>query len=50
MNNIKEITKVELQNGLWCVMVLSPVIGVGFICQGEWSTEEEANKDLRNWR
>jgi len=49
MAEIKELTKVEFKNGYWCVMVLSPVKGIGFIVQAEHKTEEAAKQDRRNW-
>lgn len=50
MGNLIEMAKVEKKDGFWCVMVLSPVQGVGYICQGEWDTKQQAEADLRNWR
>lgn len=34
---------------LWVVEVLSPVINVGWIVQGEHHTKEAAEADLENW-
>lgn len=49
MNNIKELSRVRQsqETGLWIVEILSPVSG--WICQGEWATEEQANQDRLNW-
>lgn len=49
MAEIKELTKVEFRNGYWCVMILSPVKGIGFIVQGEHPTKEAAETDRKNW-
>ena len=48
MTNLYEMSKVQHINGLWCVMILSAATGK-WICQGEWSTKEQADNDRLNW-
>ena len=39
--------KQDPKTGLWNVYVPSPTTKSGFIVQGEWKTEKEAEKDLK---
>lgn len=45
---IREISRVRQDGRFWVVEILSAATG-RWICQGEWTTREAAERDRRNW-
>ena len=50
MTEIVQMVRVELINDWWCVMVPSPVPGIGWICQSEHRTKRAAEEDAKAFR